>query len=76
MSDDGPFDFEKGDRVQVRVRENGNDGRVVAKFEAECTRIRDYDKRQANVAELETDWHQWVFKFRPWDAEFEVIGDE
>lgn len=36
------FEFEEGDTVTVRVRENGTRGKIIAKFTAECVDFRTY----------------------------------
>ena len=72
MSD---FDFEEGDVVLVRARENGTSGNIVAKFEAECKRI---DERMGRpVARFDMPFGTMnSVSIRPYEAEFEVVGDE
>ena len=69
------FPFGEGDKVRVRVRENGTSGNIVAKFEATCTEIDD----GRGVGTTESARFTMPFgvmnsvTVRPYEAEFEVI---
>lgn len=67
----GDFPFDEGDKVLVRVRERGT---IVAKFEAECSRIRDRDDLTSPSARLDMPWGTMnSVTLRPYEAEFEVL---
>lgn len=74
MSDEFPFD--EGDDVLVRVRESGDTGDIIAKFEAECERFKEGILGTSTKAVLVTEWHDWPFRLANYEAEFEVVGDE
>ena len=68
------FGFERGDQVLVRVRENGDSGNIVAKFEAECEEIY-VDGPGSGYARLDVPWGLMnSIKLRYYEAEFEVVG--
>jgi len=70
------FPFEPGDRVLVRVRENGTSGTIDAKFEAECSRIEGEAGPLSTRARFDLPWGLMnSVTLRPYDAEFEVIDD-
>lgn len=70
------FPFEEGDTVLVRVRENGDSGTIIAKFEAECdgfTRM----VGGSQMARLSLPWGlNNTVSLRYYEAEFEVVSDE
>lgn len=69
------FPFEPGDRVLVRVRENGTTGNIVAKCEAECSDIRNKPYPSSEVAVFDLPWGVMnTVSLRPYEAEFEVVG--
>ncbi|WP_254810699.1 hypothetical protein [Natronosalvus amylolyticus] len=71
------FDFETGDRVLVRVRENGTSGPIKAKFEATVTRIREGVMGSSPTAYFDPPWDSiGGVSLRPYEAEFEVIQDD
>ena len=71
------FPFEEGDRVLVRVRENGKSGRMVAKFVADCEEIRSRAPGMSLVAELNPPWTQiGTVDLHPYEAEFEKIEQD
>lgn len=54
------FDFEEGDKVLVRVRENGTSGNIIAKFEAVCKDISGGALVSGSpVARFELPWGKW-----------------
>ena len=73
MSDD--FDFDEGDEVIVRARENGTTGTIVAKFQATCIGF------DSQVLGPGSDSARFQMPFgtmnsvtiRPYEAEFEVV---
>jgi hypothetical protein len=68
------FDFEEGDRVLIRVREHGTRGNIVAKFEAECSIIREMRGPASPQARFNLDWGAMnSVTLRPTEAEFEVL---
>jgi hypothetical protein len=69
------FDFEEGDTVLVRVRENGS---IVAKFEATCTDISDPSGiGTSRKARFEMPFGVMnSVTIRPYEAEFEVVNDD
>lgn len=73
------FDFEVGDRVEVKVRENGTSGPIVAKFEAEVAKIDQGEKAMHSPKVLlEVPWggvDGRRLRFKSYEAEFEVIDD-
>lgn len=74
MGDNNEFGFDEGDRVLVRVRENGNTGNIVAKFQAECTKIRN-KPIGSPTARLELPFGTLgSVSLRPYEAEFEVMA--
>lgn len=74
MSDS--FEFEAGDRVLVRVRENGTSGRLVAKFVAEVDGFSsDPLEATSDEVKLSTSWAPLTIRLRPYEAEFEVVED-
>lgn len=75
-SDDADFDFEVGDTVLVRVRENGTRGNIVAKFEARCSGIREAPGG-SEVARFDVPWGLMnAVSLRSYEAEFEVCRRE
>jgi hypothetical protein len=70
------FDFDEGDTVLVRVRENGTSGKIVAKFEATCSRISERDGvGPSPSARFELPFGTMnAVTLRPYEAEFEVTG--
>lgn len=61
----------------VRVRENGTTGTIVAKFTAECAKIRDSPAPTSKVARFTFDWGvSNSVSLRPYEAEFEVVDGE
>jgi len=68
------FPFEEGDEVLVRVRENGDTGNIVAKFEARCKRIQSPHDTVSKVARLSLPWGRMnSVTLRPYEAEFEIL---
>lgn len=69
------FDFSEGDKVRVRVRENGTSGNIVAKFEAVCTAI-DGGRGVVGADSARFDMPFGLMNsvtIRHYEAEFEVI---
>lgn len=72
----GPdFDFEEGDTVLVRVRENGTSGNIVAKFTAECEKIDSYPTGRTQ-ATFQLPGLMNSVCYAPHEAEFEVVDDD
>ncbi|MDS0280038.1 hypothetical protein NDI85_19830 [Halomicroarcula sp. S1AR25-4] len=71
---DHDFPFEEGDTVLVRVRENGTGGNIVAKFTAECTSIDARPGPTGDFARFELPGMMNSVSYRPYEAEFEVVG--
>lgn len=72
-AEDG-FDFQEGDRVLVRVRENGTTGKIQAKFEAEVKEINEGVAASSPSAVLKPPWDSMAgVRLRPYEAEFEVF---
>jgi hypothetical protein len=68
------FPFEEGDNVLVRVREDGTRGNIVAKFEAECSRIRESEIGGSAKASFRLPWGVMnTVSIREYEAEFEVV---
>ncbi|RLM32652.1 hypothetical protein [Haloarcula sp. Atlit-120R] len=69
------FDFEEGDTVLVRVRENGS---IVVKFEATCTDISDPSGiGTSRKARFEMPFGVMnSVTICPYEAEFEVVEDD
>lgn len=78
MSSDSRFPFDVGDDVLVRVREHGDSGNIVAKFEAECSSISaPRHMLGSHVARFELPWgNMESTKLHYYEAEFEVIDGE
>lgn len=67
------FAFERGDHVLVRVREDGDSGSIIAKFEAPCEGIYT-DRPGSTYARFDVEWGRGAsIRLRPYEAEFEVI---
>lgn len=68
------FPFTEGDEVLVRVREHGDSGNIVAKFEAECVDISGRSIGAGTpVARFDLPWGRMEStKLKPYEAEFEV----
>lgn len=74
MSD---FQFEEGDTVLVRARENGTSGKINAKFKAECKDISGSLVGESRVARFEMPFGTMnSVTIRPYQAEFEVVDDD
>jgi len=69
------FDFSKGDDVLVRVREHGNSGNPVGKFEATCIGFTEGVLGSSDSANLEPAWGDDLISFSPDEAEFEAGGE-
>ena len=67
------FDFEEGDEVTVRVRENGTSGNIVAKFTSECRKIETYPTGRTQ-ATFELPGMMNSVSYATYEAEFEVVG--
>lgn len=68
------FPFEEGDNVLVRVREHGTGGKIVAKFEAECSAIRDSSPALSPQAVFRLPFGLMnTVTLRQYEAEFEVL---
>ena len=75
MTDETPeeiFGFEKGDHVLVRHRENGDSGRILAKFEGTVAGFSDSVSLTSPKVLVTLPWGENV-RLRPYQAEFEVI---
>lgn len=76
MSDE--FPFEEGDRVLVRVREHGGtNGRIRAKFLAECKGFERGLLGDMDRVELLPAWGEGpmdTLRLKPYDAEFETVA--
>lgn len=71
-SDD--FGFERGDRVRVRVRENGTTGNIVAKFDADVRGFRSGVGPSSDHVCLDPPWDSiGGVSLRSYEAEFEVL---
>lgn len=66
------FEFEKGDTVCVRVRENGTSGSIVAKFTTECSKIESFPTGRMQ-ATFELPGMMNSVAYAPYEAEFEVL---
>lgn len=74
MGDKERFPFEVGDTVLVRVRERGDSGRIVAKFEGVCHSFSEGVGRSA-FANISLPWGlNNRVSLRYYEAEFEVVG--
>lgn len=75
-SDD--FDFETGDRVLVRVRENGDSGTIKGKFEATVDGFKQgATPVSSDLVVLDPPWESiGGVKLRYYEAEFEVLDAE
>jgi len=73
---DHDFPFGETDQVLVRVREHGDSGNIVAKFEAECVDISGSRVGPGcSVARFELPWGLMEStKLKPHEAEFEVFS--
>lgn len=67
-------DFEEGDKVLVRVRENGTSGKILAKFTAVCARIE--DAVFGEKARFDLPGTMNSVSYAPHEAEFEVVDNE
>lgn len=67
------FEFEEGDEVLIRVRENGTSGNIVAKLTGICTSINEGTIPMGSpTARFELPWgFMNSITLRPYDAEFE-----
>ena len=77
MSD--AFEFEAGDRVLVRIRENGTSGSLEAKFVAEVdgfTPAPVTPSAASDEVKLSTSWAPLTIRLHPYEAEFEVLEDD
>lgn len=72
------FDFEEGDRVRVRVREDGTRGPIVAKFEGTVDLIYNHEMTAAAPkCRISLPWGALnSVTLRTYEAEFEVLPDE
>lgn len=71
---DHEFDFEKGDWVLIRVRENGTSGAIRAKFVAKCEDIRAPDGVVSPLARFTPPWDRIAdLTLREYEAEFEQV---
>jgi len=76
MSDESPFPFEVGDKVRVKVREHGTSGNIIAKFEAECSRIEESTGITSPRARFDLPFGTMnSVTLRAHEAEFEVMAD-
>lgn len=74
-SDD--FDFSRGDRVVVRVRENGTSGDIRGKFEGTVEHFYTRPGPSSDQAVIEPPWQTMSDPmFAPYEAEFEVVDDD
>lgn len=69
------FDFEQGDRVLVRVRENGMSGNIVVKFTAECEEIETFPTGRTQ-AKFDLPGMMNRVAYTPHEAEFEVLDED
>lgn len=68
------FDFSEGDTLLVRVREHGDSGNIIAKFEAECRKIQGGRGFGSPKARLDLPFGDMnTVSLRPYEAEFEMI---
>lgn len=68
------FDFEAGDRVLVRVRENGNSGNIKGKFEATVDGFRQGALGSSDKAVFDPPWDSTTgVTLHYYEAEFEVM---
>lgn len=71
------FPFEVGDTVLVRVREHGDSGDILAKFEETCSEISERPGPQSPIARFQCDWGIMnTISLRSYEAEFEVLDHE
>jgi len=68
------FDFDKGDKVCVRVREHGTSGKILVKFTAACARIE--GSVTGLKARFDLPGTMNSVTYGPHEAEFEVVDDE
>lgn len=75
-SESEDFDFVEGDEVLVRVRERGDTGNIVGKFESVCRGFYQGPPGPGSEsARLEPPWDQMgPILLKPYEAEFEVMG--
>lgn len=70
------FDFARGDEVLVRVRENGDSGTIVGKFEGVCQHFYTRPGPSSDKAVIEPPWKTMSNPmFAPYEAEFEVLEE-
>lgn len=74
MSDE--FDFSKDDTVLVRHRENGDTGKLQAKFVAEVHGFRTIHPMLSSKVILLPPWTTDALRLKHDEAEFEVIDDK
>jgi len=67
------FAFSEGDEVLVRVRENGTTGKIVAKFTAECKRIKTTSGFLGAKATFDLPGTLNNVTYASHEAEFEVV---
>jgi len=73
-SDD--FDFEVGDTIVVRVRENGDTGTIEGKFKGVAEGFLPGVMGTSDTALISPPWDDiGNVQLTPFEAEFEVIGD-
>ena len=70
------WDIDQGDKVLVRVRENGTSSRIVAKFEARVEGFQGSVGPGSEYVRLSPPWNSTTgVKLRNYEAEFEVIEE-
>lgn len=71
------YDFDRGDRVRVCVRENGETGRIQANMDCDVLGFRSRPGPGHCSVVLDPPWDsQTRISLRPHEAEFEVLSTD